>query len=426
MTDSLRLCNHSPEPACSACKSVDTIGNFILHTREVRGFSSVEAHLTISTTKKLAGIAGAALLVAALAGCGTAPEASPSTPGAEAPEVVEGFLPCLISDAGGWNDKSFNESAKNGMDMAAEELGVEPLEFESTNDNDYAPNMETAVSEGCTLIIAVGFKLAAATVEAATANPDLQFAIIDDYADGTTVDDEGNPVYDGAPDAPNIKPLVFNTAEAAYLGGYAAAAWSAQSGVNKVGTFGGMQIPSVAVFMDGYQLGVEKYNEDKGTDVQVFGWDTATQEGAFTGGFDANDTAKQTAQSVLDQGVDVILPVGGPIYQSAAAAIADGGTDTVMLGVDSDLAVADTSVTDVTLVSIMKAIDVAVHDATIAAAAGDFDPAPYVGTLENEGVKLSSFHDFESQLPDGLLDEIAALQASIIAGDITVESPNSP
>jgi len=286
--------------------------------------------------------------------------------------------------------------------------------------------MTTAVSEGCTLIIAVGFKLAAATVAAATANPEIDFAIIDDYADGTTVDDDGNPVYDGAPDAPNIKPLVFNTAEAAYLGGYAAAAWSAESGVNKVGTFGGMQIPSVAVFMDGYQLGVEKYNEDKGADVQVFGWDAATQEGAFTGGFDANDTAKQTAQSVLDQGVDVILPVGGPIYQSAAAAIADGGTDTVMLGVDSDLAVADTSVTDVTLVSIMKAIDVAVHDATIAAAAGDFDPAPYVGTLENEGVKLSSFHDFESQLPDGLLDEIAALQASIIAGDIMVESSNSP
>lgn len=372
--------------------------------------------MTISTTKKLAGITAAAGLILALAGCGSAPEATPTSSGG-AGEVVDGFLPCLISDAGGWNDKSFNESAKNGMDKAAAELGVEPLEFESTNDNDYAPNMETAIAEGCSLIIAVGFKLAAATVEAATANPDLDFAIIDDYADTD---------YDGTTDAENIKPLVFNTAEAAYLGGYAAAAWSAASGVNKVGTFGGMQIPSVAVFMDGYQLGVEKYNEDKGANVEVFGWDTTTQEGAFTGGFDANDTAKQTAQSVLDQGVDVLLPVGGPIYQSAAAAIADSGKSTLMLGVDSDLAVADTSVTDVTLVSIMKAIDVAVYDATVAAAKGDFDAAPYIGTLENEGVKLSSFHDFESQLPDGLVDELAALQASIVAGDITVESPNSP
>ncbi len=374
--------------------------------------------MTLSTTKKLAGITGAALLIAALAGCGTAPETTPTGTGApSAPAVADGFKPCLISDAGGWNDKSFNESAKNGMDQAAAELGIDTLELESTNDNDYAPNMETAISEGCSLIIAVGFKLAAATVEAAIANPEVDFAIIDDWADND---------YDGTTDAPNIKPLVFNTAEAAYLGGYAAAAWSAQTGVNKVGTFGGMQIPSVAVFMDGYQLGVEKFNEDKGGAVEVFGWDAGTQIGAFTGGFDANNTAKTTAQSVLDQDVDVILPVGGPIYQSAAAAIEDGDRDVLMLGVDSDLAVVDTSVTDITLVSIMKAIDVAVYDTTMAAAAGDFSPAPYVGTLENEGVKLSSFHGFEAQLPEGLLDELAALQDAIIAGDITVESQNSP
>lgn len=372
--------------------------------------------MTISTTKKLAGITAAAGLIIALAGCGSAPETSPTGSG-DAGDVVDGFKACLISDAGGWNDKSFNESAKNGLDKAAEELDLDTLELESTDDNAYAPNMETALSEGCTLIISVGFKLAAATVEAANANPDVDFAIIDDYADTD---------YDGETDAPNIKPLVFNTAEAAYLGGYAAAAWSAQSGVNKVGTFGGMQIPSVAVFMDGYQLGVEKYNEDKGADVQLYGWDATTQEGAFTGGFDANDTAKQTAQTVLDQGVDVILPVGGPIYQSAAAAIADGGEDTLMLGVDSDLAVVDPNVTDITLVSIMKAIDVSVYDTVVAAAKGEFDPTPYVGTLKNEGVKLSSFHDFESQLPDGLMDELTALQEAIIAGDITVESENSP
>ncbi|MFT4213994.1 MAG: BMP family ABC transporter substrate-binding protein [Microbacterium sp.] len=372
--------------------------------------------MTISTTKKLAGVTTAAALLFALSGCGSAPEAS-TTETESAVDVVDGFLPCLVSDAGGWNDKSFNQSAKEGIDAAAAELGIEPLEFESTSENDYAPNMEQAVAEGCTLIISVGFNLSAATVDTANANPDVNFAIIDDWADND---------YDGTTDAPNIKPLVFDTAQAAYLGGYAAAAWSAQTGVNKVGTFGGMQIPSVAVFMDGYQLGVEKYNEDKGAAVEVYGWDTEAQEGSFTGAFDANDTAKQTAQGVLDQGVDVLLPVGGPIYQSAAAAIADSGKDIVMLGVDTDLAVADDSVADITLVSIMKAIDVAVHDATVAAAAGEFDVEPYVGTLENEGVKLSSFHDFESQLPDGLLDELTALQEAIIAGDITVESPNSP
>lgn len=370
--------------------------------------------MTISTTKKLLGATVAAGVIFSLAGCGQAPTESGGDAGGDA---ASDFLPCLVSDAGGWNDKSFNQSAKEGMDKAADELGVKPLEFESANDNDYAPNLETAVSEGCSLIVSVGFKLSAATVESALANPKINYAIIDDYADTN---------FDGTTDAPNIKPLVFDTAQAAYLGGYAAAGWSAQAGVNKVGTFGGMQIPSVAVFMDGFQLGVEKYNEDKSGAVEVFGWDNVSQKGSFTGGFDANDTAKQTAQGVLDQGVDVILPVGGPIYQSAAAAIKDSGKDTLMVGVDSDLAVADESVADVTLFSIMKAIDVAVQDATIAASKGDFDPAPYVGTLENEGVKLSGFGSFEGDLPDGLLDEIAALQEQIISGDITVESPNSP
>ncbi|MFS0867836.1 BMP family protein [Microbacterium sp. 179-B 1A2 NHS] len=372
--------------------------------------------MTISTTKKLLGATGAAALLVALAACGSAPEASPSGAAPEA-DVVDGFKPCLISDEGGWNDKSFNQSAKEGMDAALEELGVEGIELESTTPNDYAPNLEELVAQGCSFIVSVGFNLSAATVESANNNPDIDYAIIDDLADND---------FNNETDAPNIKPLVFNTAEAAYLGGYAAAAWSAESGVNKVGTFGGMQIPSVAVFMDGYALGVEKYNEDKGASVDLFGWNVADQEGSFTGGFAANDTAKQTAQGVLDQGVDVILPVGGPIYESAAAAIADGGSDVLMLGVDSDLAVKDSGVSDITLVSIMKAIDVAVKDATVEAAAGDFDVAPYIGTLENEGVKLSGFGDFEAELPEGLADELSALQEAIIAGDITVESKNSP
>ncbi len=381
--------------------------------------------MAISTTKKFVGITAAAGLLIALAGCGAAPEAAESsTPG---PTAVAGFKPCIVSDDGGWNDKSFNQSAKEGMDRASESLSVEAIEVESTNANEYASNLESLVSQGCTFIIAVGFKLSADTVTSALANPDIDYAIIDDFADNTgATGDDGKPTGDGTTDAPNIKPLVFNTAEAAYLGGYAAAAWSAESGVNKVGTVGGAPINSVKVFMDGYQLGVEKYNEDKGADVAVVGWDIAAQDGSFTFGFDANDTAKQAMQAVLDQGVDVLLPVGGPIYQSARDAIADSGSDTVILGVDSDLAVKDETVADITLVSIMKAIDQAVNDAVLSAATGDFDVAPYVGTLENKGVSLSSFHDFESKLPEGLTDELTALQEQIISGDITVDSPNSP
>jgi len=375
----------------------------------------VEAELTISSTRKLAGITVAAGLIVALAGCGAAPEASTPTEGGKT--AVAGFKPCIVSDDGGWNDKSFNESAKNGIDKAAKELSVQAVEAESSSESDYGPNMQSMVGQNCTLIIAVGYKLSAETIKAAKANPNIDFAIIDDSADA-----DG----DGKPDAPNIKPILFNTVEAAYLGGYAAAAWSHQDGVDKVGTFGGLQIPSVAIFMDGFIDGVKKFNEDNSTNVATFGWNVETQKGSFTGGFTANDTAKQTAQGILDQGVDVILPVGGPIYKSAAAAIKDSGKDTVMMGVDSDLAVADPSVADVTLVSIMKRIDSAVYDTVMSAATGDFDVTPYIGTLKNEGVGLSPFHDFESKLPSGLTDKLADLQKQIIDGTLTVTSTNSP
>jgi basic membrane protein A len=386
----------------------------------------VEAELTISRTKKLAGVTAAAGLLIALAGCGSAPEADP-TDGGDAGNVVEGFTPCLVSDDGGFNDKSFNQSALEGMERAADELGVDMIEVESSSANDYAPNLENLIAEGCTFIVSVGFKLSADTITSANANPDVNYAIIDDWADNTGAqDDEGNDIGDGTTDAPNIKPLMFDTVQAAYLGGYAAAAWSAQSGVNKVGTVGGIPIPPVTIFMDGFVDGVAKYNEDKGAAVETFGWDVASQQGSMTGGFQANDTAKQAMQGILDQGVDVILPVGGPIYQSARDAITDGGSSAVMLGVDSDLAVADPSVADMVLVSIMKRIDEAVYEATLEASTGEFDVAPYIGTLENEGVGLSSFGAFEAELPEGLLDELAALQEQIISGDLEVTSPSSP
>ena len=373
--------------------------------------------LTITTTKKLAGVSAAAALLVALAGCGSAPGTGPTDGGTPGPTAVAGFKPCIVSDDGGWNDKSFNESAKNGIDKASGELGVKAIEVESGSSNEYAPNLENLVSQGCTFIISVGFKLSADTIASAKANPDIDYAIIDDGADANN---------DGKPDAPNIKPILFNTVEAGYLGGYAAAAWSHQAGIDKVGTFGGLQIPSVTIFMDGFVDGVQKFNEDEGAKVTTFGWDVGKQTGSFTGGFDANDKAKQTAQGILDQGVDVILPVGGPIYQSAAAAIKDSGKDTVMLGVDSDLAVADPSVADITLVSIMKQIDQAVYDSVLSAATGQFDTTPYVGTLENGGVGLSSFHDFESKLPAGLTDKLDELKQQIISGELQVTSPSSP
>lgn len=361
--------------------------------------------------KKLIGVTAAAGLIFGLAACGQAPEESGGDEGGAA---VANFKPCMVSDEGGFDDKSFNQLGSEGLKKAAAELGVDYTQTESKSASDYAGNLDGLVAEGCTLIVSVGFMLSAPTVEAALANPDVQFAIIDDWADND---------FDGETDAPNVKPLVFDTAQAAFLGGYAAASFSE---TERVGTFGGVNIPPVSIFMDGFAMGVDHYNEENGANVQVFGWDVASQDGQFTNEFAANDVAKQMAQGLIDQGVDVLLPVGGPIYQSAAEAIRDSGGNVALMGVDADVFVTDPNVADLLLVSVLKGIDVAVYDAVMEAAADEFNTAPFVGTLENGGVGLSSFHDFETLISPELLDQLAAIEAGIIDGSINAESVSSP
>lgn len=364
--------------------------------------------MTISTRKRVLGGALAASMFVALAGCASAPAESPTPTDEAMGDVVEGFLPCMVSDAGGFDDKSFNQLGFEGLERAAGELGVEFLTVQSDSESDYAPNLTNLVDQGCSMIITVGFALASAAGESALANPDVEYVSIDDVVDND---------FDGETDAPNIKPIVFDTAQAAFLAGYASASYST---AGKVGTFGGMNFPTVSIFMDGFAQGVEYYNEQNGTAVEVLGWDGT--DGVFTGGFVANQDAINAAQGLVDQGVDVLLPVGGPIYQSAASVIRDSGRDIALLGVDADLFETDPSVGDLLLTSIRKLIDVGVEDAVLAAGIGEFDPTPFIGTLENGGVGLAPFHDFESKVSPDLQAELDEIAAGIIDGSIPVTS----
>ncbi len=363
--------------------------------------------MTISTIKKLAGITAAAGLIIALAGCGSAPETTPTSTG-NAGGAVEGFKPCMVSDKGGFDDKSFNQLGLEGLEKASTELGVDLVKVQSSSESDYAPNLQSLVDQKCTLIISVGFALASATVESAKANTDINYVMIDDAADTD---------FDGKTDAPNIKPILFDTAQAAFLAGYASASYST---AKKVGTFGGMNFPTVSIFMDGFKQGVEYWNKEKMDSVAVIGWDG--KDGVFTGGFEANQDAINAAQGIVDQGVDVLLPVGGPIYQSAASVIRDSGRDIALIGVDADVFETDPSVSDLLLTSIRKGIDVGVYDAVIAAGKGEFDATPFIGTLKNEGVGLAPFHDFESKVSPDLQGELDKITAGIIDGSIPVTS----
>ncbi len=363
--------------------------------------------------KSLTILSTASALALVLAACGSAPEETdPTNGGGETSAEAVDYKACLVSDAGGWDDKSFNQSAYEGLQDAVAEYGIEHNELESSTDSDYAPNVDNLVADGCNLIIGVGFLLAPAVAGGAEANTDVHFALID----ARFSDSAGEPVeYD------NARPLVFNTAEAAYLAGYAAAATS-QTGT--VATFGGLQIPSVTIFMDGFVDGVAKHNEEKGTDVKVLGWDKKSQNGQFTGNFDDQAKGTQVASQLIQQGADVIMPVAGPVGLGAAAAAKSDG-NTLIIGVDSDWVQSASEYKDIIITSVTKGIANAVFDTIKEASAGNWTSENYVGTLENGGVDIAPFYDFESQLPEGLVEELEQLKKDIIDGTIVVESPSA-
>ncbi|TQK72550.1 MULTISPECIES: BMP family protein [unclassified Nocardioides] len=359
----------------------------------------------MKTWKRTTAAAAVALMAsAALAACGDAPDE-----GKKGGSAKSDFLPCIVSDAGGFDDKSFNQLSFEGIKEAAKELGTDYKDVQSKTDQDYAPNLENLVGQGCDLIVTVGFALSAATVESAKANPDIEYVLIDDAADND---------FDGTKDADNIKPILYDTAQAAFLAGYAAADYTK---TGTVGTYGGQPFPTVTIFMDGFKQGVDYYNKEKGKDVKLIGWE-GNDKGVFTGGFDANEKATNTAKSILDKNADVILPVGGPIYQGALTAIKDSGKDVALIGVDADFYETDPSTQDLVLTSILKNMKTSTIETVVAAGKGNFDPEAYVGTLENDGVGLAPFHNFESKVNPDLQAELDKVKQGIIDGSIPVTS----
>ncbi|MGQ0609323.1 MAG: BMP family lipoprotein [Chloroflexota bacterium] len=335
-----------------------------------------------------------------------APESAAPSESAEASESAAAgidYQACMVSDVGGIDDNSFNENAWAGMQQAEAELGVEVSFLESRSAEDYARNIDQHVSDGCELIVTVGFLLGDATAAAAEANPDVRFAIVD-FA------------YD--PALPNVEGLVYNTAEGAMLAGYASASWS-KTGI--MGTFGGINIgPGVTDFMDGFIAGTNYWNEQQGADVQVLGGrdpnDAAS--GTFTGNFESLDDAANITNGMLQEGADVILPVGGPIGGGTFAAIEQSGTEAVGLGVDVDWTETVPEYTSLILTSVIKRIDNSVFQAVERAVNEEPVQAVFVSTLENEGVGIAPFHDYEGEISDDVKAELETLSAAIIAGEI--------
>ncbi len=311
------------------------------------------------------------------------------------------FKACEVTDTGGVDDKSFNATAWKGAQDAAAQLGIEAKYLESKEVADFEKNINAFIAEKCDIIITVGFLLGDATKAAAEANPDVKFSIVD---------------YGYSPVIPNVVGQAFQTDEAAFLAGYLAAGVTK---TGKVGTFGGMNIPTVSIFMDGFARGVAHYNEVHGTAVEVLGWNTETKEGLFTNDFSDQQKGNDMAVSLMDEGADIIVPVAGPVGLGAAAAVKARG-NAYIIGVDSDWFLTAPDYTDITLTSIMKLMDVTTFQVIKSAYEGTFKGGSVVGNLANGGVALAPFHNLDSIVPAELKTELETLKADIIAGKITL------
>jgi basic membrane protein A len=359
---------------------------------------------------KLAVVAFVGLLVTAACGkSSTKTTATTVTGGATTTTAKAALAACMVTDTGGIDDRSFNASSYQGLtDAKTADPNVSTQYLQSTTQSDYVPNINALIQRKCGIIVTVGFLMGDATQAAAKASPTQNFAIVD---------------YSYSPALTNVKALIFNTAQAGFLGGYLAAGMTK---TGSVATFGGIKLPTVTIYMDGYTEGVAYYNSKHNTQVKVLGWDEKAQNGTFTGDFTDQGKGKNVTQTFIQQGADIIFPVAGNVGLGAAAAVQQNGNGVHMLWVDTDGCVSAAQYCSLFISSVEKGIAVSVKQAVLDTANGSFKGGNYVGTLANNGVGLAPFHNFQSQVPATLQTELDTVKQGIISGSITITSPSQP
>ncbi len=310
---------------------------------------------------------------------------------------------CEVTDIAGIDDKSVNQTIWNSALRVADQLGVEVVYLESQQESDYADNINAFLTQDCDLIIGAGFLVFDAIGIAADQHPEQLFMNFE-------------VSYD--PARSNISTITYKVDQVTFLAGYLAAATTR---TGKVGTYGGMQFPSVTTFMDGFFFGVQKYNEMHGTDVSVIGWDPYSQTGLFLGSFSDMTASKEYTLTLMDEGADIIMPIGGLISVGTLEACQETGSCR-MIGVDSDWAAFYPEYSDQILASVVKNMDAAILQVTGDLIEGNFTGGNIEGTLANGLIELRA----NGSLSGDLSAELSTLKEQIINGEVeTVLSAGS-
>jgi basic membrane protein A len=336
-------------------------------------------------------LAGVVAVVAALGltvACGDDDDegagAASDTTAAPASDVEVG----LVSDVGKFNDRSFNQSALEGLERAEAELGVDGTPIESRAAGDYIPNLATLARDDADLIIGNGFLMADAINTTATQFPDNNFAIID-FPQAALKDKPAN-----------VRGLTFATNENSYLIGYLAAKQvQKQGGKQVISAVGGQKIPTVTIFIAAYEAGAKAANPDI----------TVLKE--YSQDFVAQAKCKELALDQIAKGSQVIFQVAGQCGLGALSAAAEN--DVWGIGVDRDQSDLGPHI----LTSAVKRVDTAVYDSVDQVVDGSFQGGEdFVFNLANDGVALGKI---SPEVPQELVDEVDGLKQQIIDGEIT-------
>lgn len=334
-----------------------------------------------------------------LAACGSEEDTSTGETGGgeEGTEEAADFSVAMVTDVGGVDDKSFNQSAWEGIQQFGEENGLEKGDggfdyLQSASDADYNTNLNNLIRRDFDVVYGIGFLMEGAVAEIAEQQPEAQIAIIDAVVD-----------------APNVASVLFKEQEGAFLAGVAAALMTE---TDKIGFVGGMEIPVIERFEAGFLEGVATVNDAIEVDVQ------------YTGAFDKAELGKTTANRMYSAGADIIFHAAGGtgngvFTEAKERKEADPEANVWVIGVDADqYDEGQTGDANVTLTSVLKRVDTAVINISEQAMNGEFPGGETITYgLSDEGVGLA---DSRGAIPEDVMTQIEDYQQQVIDGDIVV------
>jgi basic membrane protein A len=351
--------------------------------------------------KRSLSLVTALLVLALLVGACAMPAAAPaSVPAAEATgEAHEEHADLkigLITDVGRVNDRSFNQSAWEGVLQAGKELGLqegEGIKYIETQDaKDYADNIQQFIDGGFNIVVTVGFAMGEATIKAAKENPDIKFIGIDQFQDETI---------------PNLTGLIFHEDQSGFLAGALAAQLSKTGTIAAV--LGTDLVPPVVAFKEGYELGAKSINPD----IKII---STYHPGELSQAFVDPEWGAATAKQALDQGADVIFGAGGMTGNGAlqeVASAASAGSEVYCIGVDTDQWETLPAAHPCLISSAMKLITPGVVELIMAAKDDKFPGGNHFG-----GAGLASFHDFDAKIAQEVKDKLVEIDKGLKDGSL--------